>query len=197
VKGRWCGIESIYKVRNPLPYRHPTLDSEIRRQRTIREAEMMKAARRAGVPSPHLYFLDNSNSTLVMEFVEGNRMKDLVLAHPEDAPALFEELGAAVAKLHSSGIMHGDLTTANLIKRRDGLVFIDFGLSVSTVRVEDHAVDLRLIKETIVGAHAEVSKGAIPSLMEGYRRVVGGGRARAVFRQLESIEMRGRYATVE
>jgi TP53 regulating kinase-like protein len=158
---------------------------------------MINAARGAGVRTPHLYFLDQVNSTLVMEYVKGNRMKDLLLSAPEKTPDLFGMLGEASAMLHSSGIMHGDLTTANVVKRGGELVFVDFGLSISTSRIEDHAVDLRLIKETIVGAHSNVSREALSSLMEGYRRVVGDRRAKSVFRQLESIERRGRYARVD
>ena len=198
LKAPWCGLQAVYKVRKRLPYRLPLLDSEIRRQRTIHEAEMIGYAKKAGVSSPFLYFVDPANATLVMEFIDGGRMKDLVSTIPQDsARTLFEQFGADVARLHAAGIMHGDLTTANVVKRGGELVFLDFGLSVHSSRIEDHAVDLRLIKETIVGAHSDVSQLALASLAEGYRKVAGGSRSRAVFRQLGAIERRGRYARVE
>ncbi len=198
IKALWCGIDAVYKIRKVLPYRLPVLDSEIRRQRTIHEAEMISSAKGAGIQTPYLFFVDPPGATLVMEYVEGGRMKDLVLSlPPEEAADLFEQLGADAARLHSAGIMHGDLTTANVVKRGEHLVFLDFGLSVHSTRVEDHAVDLRLIKETIVGAHSDVAEPALSSLFRGYTRVAGGDRARAVFKQLRAIERRGRYARVE
>ena len=93
-------------------------------------------------------------------------------------------------------MMHGDLTTANVVRSGDRLVFIDFGLSVRTSRVEDHAVDLRLIKETMVGAHPDAASRALEALNRGYEGVLGPGRSRAVLRQLQRIERRGRYARV-
>lgn len=198
VKADWCGLPAVYKVRKRLPYRLPELDSEIRRQRTLHEGEMIRSARRAGVATPYLYFVDPARTTIVMEFVEGERMKSLVSSLPaRESAALFVSLGADVAHLHAAGIMHGDLTTANVLRRNGELVFVDFGLSVHSSRVEDHAVDLRLIKETIVGAHSEVAQSALASLFEGYGEVAGEERTKAVVRQLRAIERRGRYARVE
>ncbi len=198
IRADWCGLDAVYKVRRRLPYRLAVLDAEIRRQRTIHEAQMLSSAKKAGVATPYLYFVDPNGSTLVMEYVAGDRMKDLVSEVPAGESAeLFERLGADAARLHSAGLMHGDLTTANVVKRGDRLVFIDFGLAVHSSRVEDYAVDLRLIKETIVGAHPGISERALGSLFKGYTKVAGTRRARAVLRQLRAIERRGRYARVE
>jgi TP53 regulating kinase-like protein len=185
----------VYKVRRPLPYRLAELDVTIRRQRTIHEAELVHSARKAGVRVPRLYCIDVPRTTLVMEYVKGERLKELVSSAPEEeAGNLFRELGRDAARLHSAGITHGDITTANVIVRDGELVFIDFGLSAHTSRLEDHAVDLRLIKETLIGAHPEVSSMALERLFEGYSGEAGATRTRAVIRQLGSIERRGRYA---
>lgn len=196
--GRWCGMPAVFKFRKKLAYRLESLDRAIRSQRTVHEAEMIHRAKEAGVLSPLLYDLDLPNSTLVMEFVEGQRMKELVSSIPRrNAIALFKELGREVAMLHSAGIMHGDLTTSNVIVGPDAMVLIDFGLSVATMRLEDQAVDLRLIKETVTGAHSDLAKGALGALFEGYADVLGEKRLRAAARQLGQIERRGRYARVE
>lgn len=158
---------------------------------------MMRASKEAGVPSPHLYYIDVGASTLVMEYVRGDRVKDIVgPSSPEENAKVFGRLGREVAKLHRSGIMHGDLTTANVVRRNGILVFLDFGLSLHSSRVEDHAVDLRLIKETIVGAHSAVATVALQSLLDGYSAEAGPSRSKAVLRQLKNIERRGRYARV-
>ncbi len=189
------GLPAVFKVRKPLAYRLEALDLALRRQRTLHEAELIHSARKAGVSAPRLYFVDTPRTTLVMEFVEGTRLKECVLKSGEkDVEILFREMGRDVAKLHCAGITHGDLTTANIILRAGELVFVDFGLASHSVRLEDHAVDLRLIKETLVGAHSSIAPMAMESFFKGYREKAGGARAKAVARQLRSIERRGRYA---
>ncbi len=195
VRGRWQGLDAVFKQRKPLPYRHPALDEAIRRQRTLREAEMIHSARKAGVLAPHLYLVDSKASTLIMEYIRGPRLKDVISrVSRREAARLFDALGRNAARLHSAGIMHGDLTTANIIVRGPDLVFVDFGLSIHSSRLEDHAVDLRLIKETLVGAHPDVSSLALTALVAGYTTEAGPARCKAVMRQLRSIERRGRYA---
>jgi TP53 regulating kinase-like protein len=197
IHGEWQGLDAVFKVRKPLRYRLPILDDAIRRQRTVREAEMIHLAKKAGVASPFLYNVDVPASTLVMEYISGDRVKDLLGSLPrKEMEGLFLDFGQDVARLHLAGIMHGDLTTANVVRRNGNLVFIDFGLSIRTTRLEDHAVDLRLIKETLVGAHPEVSSVALEELNRGYMAVVGPARSRAVLKQLQNIERRGRYARV-
>ena len=198
-KGEWCGLPAVYKMRKPLPYRLPELDILIRSQRTVREAQMIHLARLAGVPTPHVYYLSPPESLLVMQFLEGKRLKALLLEPgltSRRVDALGEEFGRCVARLHGAGIMHGDLTTANAIV--DGEIsLIDFGLAIRSNRLEDYAVDLRLIKETLTGAHHGVSKLFMRSLMSGYSSVLGRARAEAATRKLAEIERRGRYARVE
>jgi TP53 regulating kinase and related kinases len=197
IRGDWQGVNAVFKVRKPLRYRLPVLDDAIRRQRTMREAEMIHLSKSAGVVSPFLYYVDVPGSTLVMEFIAGDRVKDLVEVIPvEKLQVVFYQFGSAAARLHSAGIMHGDLTTANVVWRNERPVFIDFGLSIHTTRLEDYAVDIRLIKETLVGAHPVVAAVALEALVEGYASVVGQVRSRAVLKQLQSIERRGRYARV-
>jgi len=197
-EGRWQGQRAVYKVRKPLKYRLEALDVSIRRQRTVHEAEAIGSAKKAGVLAPFLYFVDPKNTSIVMEYVEGTRLKEVADSAPDDKVAkAFALLGREVARLHSHGIMHGDLTTANLVARGEDLVFLDFGLALRTRRLEDHAVDLRLIKETLVGAHPRVAPFAMESLRRGYESAAGKDRTRDVFRQLVGIERRGRYARVD
>jgi TP53 regulating kinase and related kinases len=194
IRAEWQGLDAVYKVRKPLPYRHPALDESIRRQRTLHEAEMLHSSKDSGVSTPQLYFVDPKSSTIVMEYVPGRRLKDRVSEVPKrEGEKIFFILGADVARLHSTGIVHGDVTTANVVSKDSELVFLDFGLSIHSTRVEDYAVDLRLIKETLTGAHPKASY-AMESIVEGYTEQVGASRSKAVLRQLRGIERRGRYA---
>jgi TP53 regulating kinase-like protein len=199
-RGEWCGHPAVYKMRKPLLYRLPELDKLIRSQRTVHEAQMIHQSKLAGVSSPHLYYLSPQESLLVMEFVEGRRLKTLLLEADLTkgrVEALAEEFGRNIARLHAAGIMHGDLTTSNVIVDGDGLSLIDFGLAIHSLKLEDQAVDLRLIKETLTGAHYDVSKTFMHSLLSGYSSVLGERRAEAATKKLAEIERRGRYARVE
>lgn len=197
IRGSWQGLDAVFKVRKPLRYRLPVLDDAIRRQRTLREAEMIHQAKKAGVEVPFLYDVELPAATLVMEYVRGDRLKEVVdTISANELDGIFLDFGRDVARLHSAGLMHGDLTTANVVRHDRGLVLVDFGLAVHTTRVEDHAVDLRLIKETLVGAHPRISAKALEALLRGYGKGVGSARSRTVLKQLQNIERRGRYARV-
>jgi len=198
-RGDWCGQPAVYKMRKPLRYRLPELDDLIRSQRTAHEAQMIHDSKLAGVSSPHLYYMSPREALLVMEFVEGKRLKTLLEPDvPRETIAeLGKEFGRSIARLHAAGIMHGDLTTSNAIVNGGGISLIDFGLAVHSTRLEDQAVDLRLIKETLTGAHNSVSKPFMRSLIAGYSSVLGGSRANAATKKLAEIERRGRYARVE
>jgi TP53 regulating kinase and related kinases len=199
-RGEWCGLPAVFKMRKPLLYRLPELDKLIRSQRTVHEAQMIHQSKQAGVSAPHLYYLSPPEALLIMEYVRGERLKTILLEAGltrERAGALGEEFGRSIARLHAAGIMHGDLTTSNVIVDGDSLSLIDFGLAVHSQRLEDHAVDLRLIKETLTGAHNSVSKAFMQSLLAGYSSVLGRSRAEAATKKLAEIERRGRYARVE
>ncbi len=197
VADEWQGLEAVFKIRRRLEYRLSVLDDAIRLQRTVHEAQMIHAAREAGIPVPGLYYVDPGEATIVMERVAGQRVKDFVgRASPDDLGSLFHRIGADVAGMHAANITHGDLTTANMIRREGRVVYVDFGLSTHSTRVEDRAVDLRLAKETVLGAHSERSDAALKALTEGYESEAGAQCARAVMAQLRSIERRGRYARV-
>ena len=195
--GEWAGERAVFKFRKPLPYRHPVLDAEIRAQRTVHEAELLHEAKSAGVGTPSLYFVSQPESLIVMQEIEGPRLKTLLGSRSAEGEASSEAFGAAVGKLHRAGIMHGDLTTSNVLVDRDGVHLIDFGLSIHSHRLEDHSVDLRLIKETVYGAHSQMAADVMAWFMKGYSGEVGSERAKAVGKKLLEIERRGRYARVE
>ena len=98
--------------------------------------------------------------------------------------------------MHKNGIMHGDLTTSNFLLYQNRVYVIDFGLSQNTVKPEDHAVDLRLIKEILNSAHAEIMESSWNNFLLGYKSVVKSHVYSKILKLVSDIESRGRYATV-
>lgn len=193
----WHGRPAVSKVRTPKAYRHESLDSAIRKHRTIHEASFISAAKMAGVSSPFVYFVDPVQAEIVMEFVEGRSAKDAL------SPRICREIGATAAMLHAHNIIHGDLTTSNFIVTggRNGegkgarLVLLDFGLAYYSERTEDMATDVRLIKEVFSSAHVAVAD-AFPSFVQGYAGVAGRKKTERMLENVREIEQRGRYARV-
>jgi TP53 regulating kinase-like protein len=107
-----------------------------------------------------------------------------------------EEIGKIVGRLHKNGIMHGDLTTSNFLSMKNKVFVIDFGLAQRTDKVEDHAIDLRLFKEILNSAHADVMEKSWDSFLKGYKKIIGFSRHNRVLSQVAVIESRGRYANV-
>lgn len=189
------GRKVLVKERVRKGYRLPRIDERLRRERTNHEVKLLTDARAAGVPTPQLLDVDMASSKITMEFVEGERVKELLEhARPAQAEKTCEQIGESVGKLHSRGITHGDLTTSNMIVQKDTgrIYFIDFGLGGYSKRVEDKAVDMKLLHDALKAAHYKILKRCWRSIVEGYRRAYK--NAEEVIEQIEEIEGRMRYA---
>lgn len=83
----------------------------------------MTKARRLGVSTPILYFVDPVLHTLTFEYVEGPAVKDIFLDFgsntvvEERMDDIAVQIGDAIGKLHDGGLIHGDLTTSNMLIR--------------------------------------------------------------------------------
>lgn len=150
---------------------------------------MCSAAKVAGVVSPFIYFMDPLHAEIIMEFVEGNNMKDVLTSQ------LSYKMGVYTALLHVNNIIHGDLTTSNFIAGKK-IALIDFGLSYYSNRMEDKAVDIRLVKQAFSSAHISIYEDAFASFTKGYLSVTGERKTHKVLENVEEIEKRGRYARV-
>ncbi len=176
-------IEKAYRIRE--------LDIKLRKSRTQREAKLLENARRAGISTPRVYEINLVEKKIVMEFIEGSLVKDLIPSSDDDSVrGIAEKIGSAIAKLHSSGIVHNDLTTSNMILKGDILFLIDFGLGLTSNRVEDKAMDLVVFRKSLKASHTGKFKLIWDSLLEGYRKFGGFER---VMERIKVIEKRGRY----
>lgn len=189
----WNDQKAILKARKQKNYRNPELDNRIRKQRTIRESEIISEVKSFGIPSPLVFFVDTKECTILMQYISGTLVNEL------SKPKLIlncKKIGKIVGTMHKNGIMHGDLTTSNFILSKGKIFVIDFGLAIRTKKSEDHAVDLRLFKEILNSAHASEMEKAWTNFLDGYRSIVGSSKFNKVSNLVSVIESRGRYATV-
>lgn len=190
-KEKVYGEPALVKDRIKKGYRIKELDIKLRKQRTKREADLLSEARRIGVKTPAV--LKTKETKLFLELIEGRLVRELI---PEldrkELGKLMKTLGKKVGKLHVNDIVHGDLTTSNMIKKEDGLYFIDFGLGFVSSSVEDKAVDLHVLKEALKSRHNEVWKTCFSAFKKGYKKV-DEKEAKEVLKRLKVVEKRGRY----
>ena len=185
----WYKKVAISKLRNPKKYRNITLDNLIRRRRTIHEANMLHDVKKIGIKTPFLYFVDPKRAEIIMEYIDGENVKDIL------SKEIAFKIGKYVSTLHNKNIIHGDLTTSNFIKRKEDLYLIDFGLSFYSERIEDMATDIRIIKEILSSAHIHIFEETYESFLEGYALVTNKNFNR-ILKVVKDIEARGRYARV-
>jgi Kae1-associated kinase Bud32 len=175
------GKTALAKKRVPKGYRDKKLDDEIRKKRTRSEAKLIRTAE-SNIPVPQIYKVDEKNAEIIMEFVQGEKLKDVI----EKKKNLAINAGREIKKIHELGIIHGDLTTSNIIYSKGNLVFIDFGLGYFSKKLEDRATDLIVFKKTFNATHS--------SIKNGWKLVMQGYKPNAeMVSKMNEIEKRARY----
>ncbi len=191
----WHDLKVIMKRRLPKKYRIPELDQMIRSQRTLHEPNIIHKAKEAGVPTPTIFMVDVAEANIIMEFVEGKQVKEVLdIVSSEKRLRLSKVIGRMIGRLHKNGIIHGDLTTSNMILTRHGkVVFVDFGLSERSNELEPKGVDLHLMKQALNSTHYKYAKESFKAIMKGYAESVGKEKAKKIIAKIREIEKRGRY----
>jgi len=186
----------LVKERIKKRYRISQIDEKIRRTRTKKEVNLLTSARKIGVLTPTILHVDYKLSKIYMEFIDGIVVKDLLNSKnvtEAEIKKICEKIGTAIGKLHSINLIHGDLTTSNMILRGEDLYFIDFGLGEHSRRIEDKGVDLNLLYEAISSTHFRILKLCWEAIIKAYKKEYA--EAEKVLKQIEEIEQRGRYMT--
>jgi TP53 regulating kinase-like protein len=191
----WHGRRVIVKARFPKRYRPTELDAKIRGYRTTHEPQLMHEAKKAGVPTPTIFLVDMKNSAITMEFVEGRQVKQVLPHFPlKEQQELCVKIGVLIGKMHRHGVVHGDLTTSNMILSGGGKIFlVDFGLGEKNIEVEAKGVDLHLMKRALQSTHYQFAEDCFRHVLKGYSEVLGVEDAEKVFEKIREIEQRGRY----
>jgi TP53 regulating kinase and related kinases len=193
--GPW---KAVVKRRVRKKYRIAKLDQRIRSERTIREANALRDAKRAGVRAPSVLSVDMKDFAIAMSFVDGEIARSCLDQLPRrDQTSVLYEIGQQIGALHEAGLVHGDMTTSNVIISRNGLPFIlDFGMSSHSTDPEDQATDLHLLQRSISTSHALDSRRSEKPIREGYRHEFGDRQASITFLRQKEIARRGRYFAI-
>lgn len=206
--GDFKGESCLIKERFVKKYRHPELDTQITRQRMKAEAKAAGRCLAAGILAPKILHSDLNTHKLYMEYFDKAETAKLfiqrtVAANSKDEAKLAlqqlcSRIGTIVGKMHSNHIIHGDLTTSNLLINPKALdydvILIDFGLSHYNQATEDKGVDLYVLERALLSTHSE-QPFLFEHILAAYRKECGKDEE-AVLSKFEEVRARGRKRTM-
>ncbi|MBS3165927.1 Kae1-associated serine/threonine protein kinase [Candidatus Woesearchaeota archaeon] len=182
---------TIIKERFSKKYRLPQLDDSLRQFRTRREAKILQKLEDLNFPSPHLQEFSDKRMSIVMDFIPGEKLRD-VLDRGVEFRGIAQEMGQRVGMLHQHNIVHGDLTSSNMImeEKTGKLKIIDYGLSSFSDKVEDKAVDLFLLERALESKHYQLYPEIFERVLQGYKAAYPD--AAKILERFEQVKQRGR-----
>lgn len=176
----------VLKHRVEKGYRISEIDLMLRKRRTRSEAKMLREARRHGIDTPQI--LEESDFDITMEKIDGRKLRDVF---DRGWKKHSENIGKIAATLHRNDMIHGDLTTSNMILKDGKIFLIDFGLGYISKREEDKAVDLYLLRRSLQSTHFKVAEKAWDMLLKVYQKDYP--ESKRIISRLVEIQRRGRY----
>lgn len=183
--------KKIIKKRISKGYRHPELDKQIIKRRTKAETKLLeKASKISNTPAP---LKTNKKDEIIIPLIDGKKLSDFLdTFSSKKQKTIMNELGKEIAKIHEEGIIHGDLTTSNIIYSNKKIFIIDFGLGSFNGKHEQKGVDIHLLKQALEAKHFKNHQKLFDEFKIGYFSI-NEKEAKKVFEKLISIEKRGRY----
>jgi len=173
----------LIKERIKKSYRNKTLDEKLRKLRTRKEAKLLNTVSF----SPNIISSDDKKMTIEMEYIDGKLVKNIIDSMTKkQQQEICKNIAKNIEELHKKNIIHGDLTTSNMILKQNKLFFIDFGLAFHSAKTEDKAVDLKLLKQALDSKHYRNSEFLFKEVLKHYN-------IKEVKEKLKSVEQRGRY----
>lgn len=179
--------DRLIKERIQKGYRINYLDIKLRKSRTRKEAKILQKLQEINFPAPKL--IKQDEFLIEMEFLHGEQIKNIL--NQQNCAQLAREIGEKVGILHKNEVIHGDLTTSNMILNYGAVHFVDFGLSFVSNKIEDKAVDLHLLDHAIDSRHYEIHNEFMQAFYEGYKNT--NPEAYDVLERLQTVQKRGRY----
>ena len=189
---KYMNYNVVEKRRVHKSYRIDYIDEKLISSRTREEAKLMIEARNKGVSVPIIYDVDLVNGIITMEYLKGKRVKDILNNLSEKKrQTLCKKIGESIARFHNNDIIHGDITTSNMILLDDKVHFIDFGLGEKNSEIESKGVDLHVLMEALESTHSKYSD-CFKYVLEGYKKELKDD-ANQVIKKIDDIVKRGRY----
>lgn len=212
----------IIKYRSPKKYRHPIIDKQLTKHRTLSESRLLaKLFLIEDLNVPKLIATDVYNGYIWLEFLGEDlpnncgysNLKNFLWMYANDPynelvkKTLFK-VGEQIGLLHWNDYCHGDLTTSNivLVKNSDGInwipYLIDFGLGSQSNMVEDKGVDLYVLERAIISTHSSFSDEYNQWLIDGFSSIykaqgkIGAKKLEEVLKRFADVRMRGRKRTM-
>lgn len=183
--------KDLIKRRIAKGYRNKEIDARLRKRRNRKEAKLLEKASKI-IDIPKIISVNEKETEIIMEFVDGKRLSDcLDDMELNKALKVCEIIGKNIALLHDKGIIHGDLTTSNMILKNDNVFFIDFGLGFDSGKTEDKAVDIHLLRQAFESKHFERWREYYNKVIDAYKK--HSKHANFILERLEKVEKRGRY----
>lgn len=218
----YLGKPTLIKERFKKNYRHPDLDTSITKERIKNEARSIVRSKAAGVKTPSLYLVDFERRRIYMQHFEHSiTVKDFIIAFKtinkaggDSSSSLdiyAEKIGQNLRKLHDNNIIHGDLTTSNILlveKNPSGItdntkwlnyenveiVMIDFGLSFIDSSAEDKGVDLYVLERALISTHNDYPK-LFEQIFKAYKSY-SRNNIKEIIIKYEDVRARGRKRTM-
>jgi len=213
--GEFLGQPAMAKQRFSKRYRHPELDKQLTKDRHKAEVRAIVKCKAIGVRTPILFLADNETSTIIMENVAASVtardcINDLIKLNKEqELEKLCKKIGSVVGKIHNNSVIHGDITTSNILVVDNHLqnghengvggddfdiVMIDFGLSFGEGTPEDKGVDLYVLERAFLSTHPN-TEHLFAHILTSYKTKVG-KQSDEIIKKFEEIRMRGRKRTM-
>lgn len=182
----------LIKERVKKNYRLEQIDEKLRKERTRKEVKLLTEARKFNVLTPKIVHVDFQKHKITMENIDGIRIKEFFnSADKNDIEKVSFKIGGLIGRLHANNIIHGDLTTSNIILKDGQIYFIDFSLGEFSKRLEDKGVDLNLLYEALKSTHFKDFKICWDNIVKGYKQEYN--ESNKVLEKVKEIEKRARY----
>jgi TP53 regulating kinase-like protein len=191
----WHNRTAVIKIRKPKKYRPEALDTQIRSYRTSHEAQLLHQTKISGVTTPLIYMVNVPEAAITMEYINGIQVKQYINEiSKKEREKICLQTGELIGKLHKENLIHGDLTTSNMILNKQGTIFlVDFGLGEKNAELEAKGVDLHLLKRALQSTHFSFWEICFKNILTGYSSVLGDKFTEKVYEKTREIEKRGRY----
>ncbi len=174
----------ILKNRTKKSYRLPILDTKLRTRRTKSEAKIINKLKPIiNVPK----IIKTNENQIIMQYINGKKLSDNL--EKLNYQQISKQIGQTLTKLHNQNIIHGDLTTSNMIEKNNEIYLIDFGLGFHSHKIEDKAVDLHLLKQALEAKHFTIADKCFKAIIKNYKPE----QAKLIIERIPVIESRGRY----